>query len=124
MPQAIDPALKAELLTGLFQPAITTYNRLDVRARREEFDRSLRAEVRDPLWMLCRQWQFGEFKGEDGGSAIQAKVQLDTTCLNRFAVKTEDPTADGGVPRRFGRPVPGPTADGGFPRRFGRLVLE
>lgn len=96
MPQAIDPVLKAQLVSGLFQPAITTYNRLDVRARREEFDRSLLAEVRDPLWMLCRQWQFGEFTGEDGGSAIQAKVQLETTRLNRFAVKTEDPAAGGG----------------------------
>jgi hypothetical protein len=96
MPQAIDPALKARLLAGFFRPTITTWTRLDVRARREEFDRSLLAEVRDPLWMLCRQWQFGEFKGEDAGSAVQAKVQLDTTRLSRFAVKTEDPTAGGG----------------------------
>ena len=96
MPQTIDPALKAKLIGSLFRPAITTWNRLDVRARSEEFDRSLLAEIRDPLWMLCRQWQFGEFKGRDGGSAIQAKVQLDTARLNRFAVKTEDLTAGGG----------------------------
>ena len=96
MPQEINTALKAQLISSVFRPAVTTWNRLEVRARREEFDRSLLAEVRDPLWMLCRQWQFGEFKGEDGGSTVQAKVQLETTRLNRFAVKTEDPTAGGG----------------------------
>lgn len=66
---------------------MVTWNRLEGRPRREDFDRSLRAEVRDALWMLCRQWQFGEFRGEDGGSAILAKVQVDTTRLNRYAVK-------------------------------------
>ena len=30
-------------------------------------DRALRAEVRDPLWMLTRQWQMGEFQGDDAG---------------------------------------------------------
>ena len=32
------------------------------------FDRALRVEVRDALWMLTRQWQTGEFQGEDAGS--------------------------------------------------------
>ncbi len=82
-------------MSDVFRPAVTTFNRLDTRARKEDFDRSLLAEVRDPLWMLCRQWQFGEFKGEDAGSSVQAKVQLDTTRINRFAVKTEDRLAGG-----------------------------
>ncbi len=56
------------------QPVITTHNRLESNPRTEEFGRSLRAEVRDPLWMLCRQWQFGEFQGEDAASAVQAKI--------------------------------------------------
>lgn len=70
-----------------FRPAVVTWNRLEARPRREDFDRSLKAEVRDPLWMLCRQWQFGEFLGEDGGSAVKAKVQIDSTRINRFAVR-------------------------------------
>src|SRR5436190_21816469 len=55
-------------------PAITAYNRLEPRARTEDFTRSLRAEVRDPLWMLTRQWQMGEFEAEDAGSAIDARL--------------------------------------------------
>jgi hypothetical protein len=90
-PQNIDPALKAKLLATAFRPAITMWNRLEGRARQEEFSRSLRAEVRDPLWMLTRQWQLGEFKGEDSGSAAKVRVQIDAARLDRFAVKARDP---------------------------------
>lgn len=87
MPQQIDQALKQRLLNTRFRPAVTLWNRLEGRARREEFDRSLRAEIRDPLWMLTRQWQLGEFKGEDAGSAAKVRVQVDAARLDRFAVK-------------------------------------
>ena len=90
MPQQIDPALKEQLLTAIFRPTITLWNRLEGRARKEAFDRSLRAEVRDPLWMLTRQWQLGEFKGEDAGSAAKVRVQMDAARLDRFAVKARD----------------------------------
>ncbi len=36
---------------------------------------ALAMRIADPLWMLGRQWQFGEFIGEDNGSPIQANVQ-------------------------------------------------
>ena len=88
MPQTIDPQLKTLLLGTSFRPAVTLWNRLEGRARKEDFERSLRAEVRDPLWMLTRQWQVGEFKGEDAGSAAKARVQVATARLNQFAVKS------------------------------------
>lgn len=56
------------------RPSITVWNRLDSYPRSNDFSRGLKAEVRDAMWMLTRQWQFGEFKGEDGGSPIFAKV--------------------------------------------------
>lgn len=90
MPQQIDPALKQQLLSTTFRAAITLWNRLEGRARKEEFDRSLRAEIRDPLWMLTRQWQLGEFNGEDAGSAAKVRVQVDAARLDRFAVKTRE----------------------------------
>lgn len=65
-------------------PGITLWNRLEGRPRADKFDRALRAEVRDALWMLTRQWQMGEFQGDDAGSAISAKIQLETTKLRRF----------------------------------------
>ena len=96
MSQVINPALKEALLSTEFRATITLWNRLEGRPRKADFDRSLRAEVRDPLWMLTRQWQFGEFKGEDAGSAVKARVQLNTSRIDRFAVKDENRDATGG----------------------------
>lgn len=35
---------------------------------------TLRAEIRDPLWMLARQWQLGELGGEDTGSPAHVEI--------------------------------------------------
>jgi len=71
-----------------FRPTILAWNRLEGQPRTKDFERSLRAEVRDPLWMLCRQWQFGEFDNTDGGSAMTAKIQLRSAHLNRYAARS------------------------------------
>lgn len=71
-------------------PAIVGWNRLEPRPRTAEFDRSLKAEIRDPLWMLTRQWQMGEFKGDDAGSPVNAQLLTEETMLNRYAVKEGD----------------------------------
>ena len=97
MPQQIDPELKQLLLSASFRPAVTLWNRLEGRARKEDFDRSLRAEIRDPLWMLARQWQLGEFKGEDAGSAAKARVQVDAARIDRYAVTSQDGDLTGGA---------------------------
>jgi len=78
-------------------PSITTWNRLEARPRSANFERALRAEIRDPLWLLAKQWQMGEFRGSDAGSPAFAKVLLDTTRLTRFRpadgpVQALDPT--------------------------------
>lgn len=59
-------------------PTTVMWNRLEGRPRRTDFSRALKAEVRDPLWMLTRQWQMGEFIGEDAGSPVTAKVAWNT----------------------------------------------
>ena len=66
------------------------WNRLEPRPRTAEFDRALQAEIHDPLWMLTRQWQFGEFKGEDTGSAVFAKVLMETTRVTKFQTQSQD----------------------------------
>ena len=75
--------MRAALSQRLF-PAITTWNRLESRPRTQNFDRALRAEVRDALWMLTKQWQMGEFRGSDAGSPVFAKVLLSTTRLTKY----------------------------------------
>src|SRR5882672_3357506 len=65
-------------------PGVTLWNRLEGRPRADNFDRALRAEIRDPLWMLTRQWQMGEFQGDDAGSPIFTKIHLERTPLRKF----------------------------------------
>jgi hypothetical protein len=69
-------------ITAFRIPVINAYNRLESRARSVDFDRSLKAEIRDPLWMLTRQWQFGEFKGEDAATAVTTQVEGEHTFMS------------------------------------------
>ena len=74
-----------EAIDNKFFPTITMWNRLEGRPRTHHFDKALKAEVRDALWMLCKQWQTGEFKGEDAGSPVYAKIKLNTAPINEFS---------------------------------------
>ncbi|MER2552474.1 MAG: hypothetical protein ABTQ28_04320 [Thauera sp.] len=65
-------------------PTVTLWNRVEGSPRTKNFERALRAEVRDALWMLTRQWQTAEFKGEDGGSPILVKTLAEIAQLSRF----------------------------------------
>ncbi len=60
--------------TRFTQPQIKSYNRLEVSPRSKDFQRNLSMECHDPLWFLCRQWQFGEFQAEDAATAFEARV--------------------------------------------------
>jgi hypothetical protein len=52
-------------------------------------DDGIAARVHDPLWFLCRQWQFGEFRGEDAGSIAMVHVDIDTHRLDRWRDGTD-----------------------------------
>jgi hypothetical protein len=54
--------------------SITYWNRIEPRPRTDSLEEPLLARIRDPLWMLTRQWQLGEFRAEDTGTP--AWVQL------------------------------------------------
>lgn len=66
------------------EPTVGVWNRLEGRPRTTDFDRALRAEIRDPLWMLTRQWQLGEFQATDGGSPVTASYDLQASGMSRF----------------------------------------
>jgi hypothetical protein len=75
--------LEAALLERRF-PTVTLWNRLEARPRTVNFEGALRAEVRDALWMITRQWQTGELRAEDAGSPVFAKAHLGVTQLSRI----------------------------------------
>lgn len=85
---AIDDISKA--LSDKKFPTVTLWNRLEARPRANNFDRALKAEVRDALWMLTKQWQMGEFRGDDAGSPAFAKIQMATTNLTKYQAQNHN----------------------------------
>src|SRR5215207_1114728 len=64
--------------------SITSWMRLQPLSRNAEMKSSLQARIYDPLWLLARQWQLGEFQGEDNGSPIMARWRADAARLSRY----------------------------------------
>ncbi len=58
--------------------------RLDLSTHNPDLQDGLQARIHDPLWMLGRQWQFGEFNGADAGSPAAAQVIVDTAGVTRY----------------------------------------
>jgi len=73
-----------EALTSRAFPTVTLWNRLEGRPRTADFKRALKVEIRDALWMLTRQWQMGEFRGDDAGSPVFAKIHTSASRLNKY----------------------------------------
>lgn len=70
--------------------ALLAANRLEARPRSPEFNRTLRAEVRDPTWLLARQWQLREFRAEDRGTPAYADVTMRERPLSRLTLPGQD----------------------------------
>lgn len=77
---------------GNLEAVITDGNKLEVsfgrriegRTRDIDPTEAMRLRVHDPLWMLARQWQMGEFRGNNTGTAMSV----------RCAVRYDDCSAD------------------------------
>jgi hypothetical protein len=59
--------------------------RLEGRSRDGDTNAGLEMRIADPLWMLGRQWQFGEFKGQDNGSPIAVHANYRKEKLNFYS---------------------------------------
>ena len=64
--------------------------RLEPRTRQLDFEGSLAAKIADPMFMLGRQWQFGEFAGTDAGSAIFATLARQISPVRIPGAGTDD----------------------------------
>jgi hypothetical protein len=90
-----------------------------------EMKTSVQARIHDPLWLLARQWQIGEFQGEDSGTPIMARLRADVSRLTRYFAgpiaansQVKAPTFDAKttpletmVERERVRPLPGAKAE-------------
>ena len=52
------------------------WDRLEPHTRSEQLEEGLQVRIADTLWMLARQWQVGEVRGEDAASPIHARVRV------------------------------------------------
>jgi len=83
---ALSTELNPQLAALCRMPSATMWNRLEGSPRSDDLARSLRAEVRDPLWMLARQWQLGEFEGEDAGMPVRARLLARSSALSTLSL--------------------------------------
>lgn len=73
-----------------------TFTRLEPQGTLGDPRPGVEARVHDPLWLMGRQWQLGEFEGEDAGTPLTVRAVTRTVAVDRWA------TAEG-TPRAFGR---------------------
>lgn len=71
-------------------PSVTAWTRLEPRPREGSMQRSLQAQVRDPLWFLARQWQVAEFLGDDAGSPVQATLGVEQRGITTYRPGPDD----------------------------------
>jgi hypothetical protein len=79
-------------------PSITTWTRLEPRTRTDDMAPSLEGRVYDPAWLLGRQWQVGEFVGDDAGSPIYAELQVVSRPFAAYQSGTAKPIVCGQIP--------------------------
>lgn len=62
-----------------------TWTRLEPQSTTGDPRPGIEARVHDPLWLLGRQWQLGEFEGEDAGTPLTVRVVTRTVAVDRWA---------------------------------------
>jgi len=63
--------------------SITSWSRLEPQNTEVDIGLTTRARLFDPLWLMARQWQMGEFQAEDAGTPAQARVRATNAMLTR-----------------------------------------
>ena len=91
-------------------PSITFWSRLEPRPRSNDLAGTLAARVRDPAWLLARQWQLGEYAGEDAGSPAYMQIDTDLAMLGAWAPQgaadQQLPEVSPGLPPEYAPGVP------------------
>lgn len=77
--------------------SITSWSRLEPQAADPGLG-ALAARVADPLWLMARQWQFGEWQGEDAGSPVEVRLSYTASPVTRYRPGPPDPAATGVSP--------------------------
>ncbi len=60
------------------------WDRIEPHTRDPGLEEGLQARLADPLWLMARQWQVGEFRGEDAASPIHLRATVQSRPLTSF----------------------------------------
>ncbi len=60
------------------------WNRVEGSVRDASLEPGLQARLADPLWLLHRQWQLGEFKAEDAASPVEIEIGYGGSKLSTY----------------------------------------
>lgn len=66
------------------RPSLLGWSRLEPVPATADLEPGLQAPVADPLWLLARQWQFGELHGDDAGTPVEVRLQGRVAALDRY----------------------------------------
>jgi hypothetical protein len=75
------------------RPSLVGWSRVEPLPATPDLEPGLQAQVADPLWLLARQWQFGELEGEDAGSPVEVELIGTVAGLNRYLAGPLDANA-------------------------------
>src|SRR3989442_10893854 len=87
-------------------PSIPTWSRLEPRSVGEDVATGYAARVHDALWLLARQWQVGEFHGEDAGTPIAARWRGRVAPATRYVAGPIPPNTQLNAPTFDARALP------------------
>ena len=62
--------------------------RIEPRCRSNDFGRGVSARTADAPWMMARQWQVGEFMGDDAASPISVTLEHESQTLDSLRLGT------------------------------------
>ena len=82
-PITADPAVPQTATHAPTTASVTSWMRLEPQVADADLADTTRARLFDPLWLMTRQWQIGEFQGEDAGSPVQARLRSTSAMLSR-----------------------------------------
>jgi hypothetical protein len=66
------------------RPSVLGWSRLEPLPATPDLEPGLQAPLGDPLWLLARQWQFGELHGDDAGSPVEVRLSGKAAGLSRY----------------------------------------
>lgn len=101
------------------------WTRIFVRNKTRDISKGLSARIADPYWMLGRQWQLGEFKGDDASSPVSVTVDYESvdidqlSLINSVGAQIKTPILNGEILEPF---VEGESFEGSL--AFERMALE